>query len=561
MSPSRAVLGVLVVVAAACGPHGRTPPDQADAGPTPCAEGSHRCTGSTLETCTGGDWSTSAVCPDACSDELGCVACLPGTGTCNGTTSTECLPDGSGYHDVFCDPVQGMACGASGACEGACSPNALGDTYYGCDYWPTVTGNTVDMYYDYAVAVANTAQTTATITVDTGALPTPEVFTVPPGSVVVQPLPWVEDLKGGGPTITPKGAYHLRSDTPVTVYQFNPLQYYKAGATANSYTNDASLLYPTNVWREDHYVAAWHQTGNVFPSELTVTAAHDATTVTITTSTDTPAAGNAPGFTAGIPQSLTVNTGDVIELATIAGDLNGTHVTSDQPVEVIGGHYCAYVPDDTWGYCDHLEEVMPPVDTLASDYIVTAPAVIGIPNGKEECVRIIATEPNTTLTYDPPQPTAPTSISYAGGWIELSRTAASFRVTANHKILVAQFMEGSTVAGNTGDPSMTVAVPIDQFRSDYLFHAPTNYQTNYVDIVAPVAAVITLDGAPIPPIVAIGTSGWGLARINPLSNGPAGDGNHRILGNVGFGIQVYGYGMDTSYWYPGGLDLHPIVIE
>lgn len=42
-----------------------------------------------------------------------------------------------------------------------------------------------------------------------------------------------------------------------------------------------------------------------------------------------------------------------------------------------------------------------------------------------------------------------------------------------------------------------------------------------------------------------------------LSN--AGDGNHVINGNQKFGIQVYGYGQFTSYWYPGGqnLDLVP----
>jgi hypothetical protein len=315
------------------------------------------------------------------------------------------------------------------------------------------------------------------------------------------------------------------------------------------------------VWRTDHWVATWHQTGGVFPSQLSVTARLDDTAVTITTSTDTPAAGSAPGFVAGVPQTLTIDAGDVIELATIAGDLQGSFVTADKPVEVIGSHYCAYVPDDNWGYCDHLEEVMLPVDALATDYIITAPAVVSIPQGKEEVVRILATEADTTLVYDPPLPGAPTVIPDAGGWIEIARQAASFRVIANHKILVAQFMEGSTVAGNTGDPSMTLAVPIDQFRSDYLFHAPINYTTNYVDITAPLGAMITLDGAAIPPLVPIGSSGWGLARVISLGAGPAGDGNHRIVGNVGFGIGVYGYGMDTSYWYPGGLDLEQIVIE
>jgi hypothetical protein len=32
-----------------------------------------------------------------------------------------------------------------------------------------------------------------------------------------------------------------------------------------------------------------------------------------------------------------------------------------------------------------------------------------------------------------------------------------------------------------------------------------------------------------------------------------------ITSSQPFGISVYGHGQDTSYWYPGGLDLDVIV--
>src|SRR5262245_40835434 len=100
--------------------------------------------------------------------------------------------------------------------------------------------------------------------------------------------------------MAPRGAFHLRSTAPVTVYEFNPLDYTNA-AGEFSYSNDASLLLPTNAWRNNYYSAAYHQTGGVFPSELAVTAWKDNTTVTITTRADTPAGGSAPAFTAGSP--------------------------------------------------------------------------------------------------------------------------------------------------------------------------------------------------------------------------------------------------------------------
>ena len=67
-----------------------------------------------------------------------------------------------------------------------------------------------------------------------------------------------------------------------------------------------------------------------------------------------------------------------------------------------------------------------------------------------------------------------------------------------------------------------------------------------------------LDGMPLS-FTAVGGSGFGLARVYPLTAGPGGDGSHNITGNAPFGITVYGYGQYTSYWYPGGLNLTDII--
>jgi hypothetical protein len=510
MKPAYLVVFACALVLAACGPSisSSDDDDDGDGGTNTCSAGQQRCQGNVLQSCQGGQFADAETCGMACDPTLGCVVCVPNTGTCNGDISMACRSDGQGFIDVYCDPVQGISCGPSGTCEGACAPASLGETYVGCDYWPTITGNMVSAQYDFAVAVSNTTNLPTEVTIDGGALTVPDVFTVAANSVSIRRLPWVAALKlcvgqswsncnaaasHPNAALAAAGAYHLRSKVPVTVYQFNPLDYVKTGATENSYTNDASLLFPSNAWRYDYYVAAWPHTASVSPSLMAVTAYQDGTNVTITTRAATTAAGGAPAFTAGVPQMVTLNKGDVIELGTAAADLTGSRVTSDKPVQVIGGHYCANVPDG-FGYCDHLEESMFPVDALSNRYIVNAPAVTTIPNGKEEIVRIIATQAGTTLTYDPPQAGAPTTIANAGDFVEIARQAASYMITANHKVMVAQLMEGSSVAGGTGDPAMALAVPIEQYRSYYLFHAPTNYLTNYVDITAPMGATVTLDG-------------------------------------------------------------------
>ena len=205
-----------------------------------------------------------------------------------------------------------------------------------------------------------------------------------------------------------------------------------------------------------------------------------------------------------------------------------------------------------------------PVSALSTRYIVNAAAVPVRPAGREQVVRIIATRPNTTVVYDPPQPGAPSTIAAAGDYIEIARQAASYQVQANQKVMVAQLMEGrlALTEGIDGDPDLTLAVPVEQYRDNYLFHAPINYTVSYIDITAPVGVDVVLDGFPVSSFTTwtpIGTSGYAVARTE-LSDGMAGDGNHFIHAQAPFGIMVYGYGQDTSYSYPGGLDLELVPI-
>ena len=91
------------------------------------------------------------------------------------------------------------------------------------------------------------------------------------------------------------------------------------------------------------------------------------------------------------------------------------------------------------------------VDALGRRYMINAPAMTSLPNGKVETIRIIATAAGTNLTYDPPQAGAPTTIATAGGFAEIKSSAASFLVTADQKVLVAQYMSGQDAGGGAGD--------------------------------------------------------------------------------------------------------------
>jgi hypothetical protein len=137
--------------------------------------------------------------------------------------------------------------------------------------------------------------------------------------------------------------------------------------------------------------------------------------------------------------------------------------------------------------------------------------------------------------------------------------AEDFRIRSDNPVIVTAFMEGQTaVQDGRGDPSMTIAVPTEQFRTQYLFVASTTFDDNWVNIVAPKGANLVLDGVTLASTnaVPIGSSGYVVSKTL-LGRTDV----HTIEGDVPFGIIVYGYGRYTSYMYAGGLDLKRLTPE
>lgn len=530
-----------------------------------CPQGAIVCDGNTSKVCDGkGGFASSSDCgAQQCAPNVGCVQCQPGLATCVNGNSVLCSDDGTTQKETICDPLQGNSCDSmTGLCVGACTAENLGQSYYGCDYYPTVTNNQlVSKTFDFAVAVSNTTAFPVTVTVTKGAQ-TLNTATLQANSVQILTLPWVAALDVQTTQRVLDGAYRLRSNRPVTVYQYNPLQYVKGGSY--SYTNDASLLLPVNAWTGNYRVISrnhWVFAGSVnYGGLYAVTASEDNTLVTVTPS---PTGGNilaGAGLGSNGAGTVTLDAGDVLQVFTQSSgggpdvsDLTGTLIAANKPVQVIGGHLCTNIPYQT-SACDHIEESMPPLETLATDYIVTAPLITPA-STKVRMVRMVATVDATTLTYDPPQPGAPTQLGVAGSYAEIALSGADFAIHSSKPIMVAEYFTGQQQGGGSGDPAMALAVATAQYRTSYLFHAPTNYQSNYVNVVAPTNAVVTLDGIQLASFAPIGNTGHGVARV-PLNN--AGNGNHTISATLPFGISVYGYGQYTSYWYPGGLDLTPL---
>jgi hypothetical protein len=556
-----------------------------------CDLGAFVCQGERALACDPADATPARDCAAEnarCQAPFGCVVCTPGEGSCAAGAARVCNAQGTAFEEFQCDAVQGMSCEPDG-CKGVCSPATLGDGYVGCEYYPTVTPNPVYSGFHFAVAVANSGDTDASVIVTRGS-ETIAQRTVPAAELRMIELPWVSELKGGdqdacqqpppaGATrLVPNGAYRLRSDRPISVYQFSPLEYELRPVPAGcplraqcpgspprdegclSFSNDASLLLPTNVLTGSYAVLSWPST-RAGQSFVSIVGTAPGTQVSI----QGPAR-VAPG--AGISETgsgqVLIGPGDVLQIVAEASttqqfgsDLSGTVISASAPVQVIAGNSCGFVPEATTQACDHLEQAMLPAETLGKDYLVTFPAAPA--SLSPQVVRILPVVADTTLHFDHALPGVGDTLhrSPADGPLELTRVLEDFRVTSDKPILVTHYLQGqSSVDSGAGDPSMAIEVPRAQYRNNYIFSVSKTYDFNFVNVVAPRSGTVLLDGEPLPDsaFVAIGSTDYRVARYML----PADREVFRIEGSLPFGIVVYGYGAFTSYMYPGGLDLKKI---
>ncbi|MBN2801903.1 MAG: hypothetical protein JXR91_02295 [Deltaproteobacteria bacterium] len=519
--------------------------------------------------------------------------------------------------DEDCDGNDGYTIDTdTGGDPNTCQEAKDNRTYMGCDFWPTNTFNPVwynfaaSSGFEFAAVVSNGGAVDATVDVYKAGAKIKTV-TVSANSLESIILPWVEELKG--PTFSEAygsgarvansvrvndGAYNIKSSVPVTVWQFNPLEYQISSwtgtcvdsssvpGTCASVSNDASLLLPSTAMTGAYRVFGQNgenggTTWGDAQGAIAITATEDDTLVKIKLSGDIVAATNTAmvaAAKAGDVIEFSMDAGDVVELLGAMGpfwgdphsDLSGSVVLglkeSDpgtdtspnyKPIQII-----ALNPILEFGAsADHIEESVLPSQVIGTEYIVVPPTSSG-GSATGHTVRFYGAVDGTILTYAPSAPAgAPTTLK-AGDVVQVNVGTTSFKVTAQdetHQFAVASFM-------STGEPSMTIEVAPEQFRNSYSFLAPTSYQSNYCDVLIPSGATVKLDGAAIGGSnTPIGTIGWSVQRVF-LGSGPKGDGQHTLTSDMPVGLQVMGYGHATSYYYPGGLKLDiisdpPLILE
>lgn len=433
---------------------------------------------------------------------------------------------------------------ASASAHAACHPAPHSNV--GCEFYAVTLPNSINQTsFAFSVRALNPSTTTAAnLQISGGGLALPQSNPIAAGAVVDLTLPWVSTVSNSTGTVLVAGAaYHLVSDLPLSVVQFN-------ADSGVSSSNDATLLLPVqnagvsfrvNVWPE------WSFSNTDEPAQVGVVATAASTTVQISGANLQTGAGlTASGG------SAQMNAGDVLLLSSIASssvDISGLQISADAPIVVYSAHPITYIPSDV-GYGDHLEDSQPPLTELGQDYLLVRPADPSGGNGAKQYIKLLGTVDNTTLTFDPAVAGAPASLN--AGQANAFEVLVDVHVHASQPIAVSQFMEGSQQfgAGNAGDPSQLTSIPSNRGALAVDFIAPAALAPNFAQVIAPTGAAVSIDGTDVTGWNGIGASGYSGANV-ALSSTDA----HHATGDQPFTLSVYSYPADnqTSFWYAGGI--------
>ncbi len=559
------------------------------------------------------DCKTGLTCVDQ-----KCVTrvCQAGEGRClDEDTILLCNEAGTAYEVTKkCQDISPKTVCEEGQCISICEKTTKNASYIGCEYWAVDLDNALDPGgYDaagqpFAVVLSNTHETLEAnvqiITRKNNTLTTMLDFVIPPKSIKKAILP--DGCYDGGvscpeasavnATSITQMAYHIKSDLPITAAQFNPLD------NVGVFSNDASLLFPTTALGKRYMIMARKQNYDVFSAFATIVAVEPGQTevkfkssCSIRSGWDKNG-GEISAMKKGQTQTFILDQYDVLNLETAAfgEDPTGSVITANKNIAVFAGVEATSIPEREALVCggstglaadkccitccaDHIEHQQYPLGAWGKEYNA---AKLKARNMERDVWRILSRTDGTRVTTTPnvfetgTQGFDGTALTLnAGQWIDIT-TRESFNIHASSPVLVGQFMTGSddpmnmtecrldndwrgAKSAGIGDPAYIIGVPIEQYRKQYTFLAPSDYINDYVSIVAPVGTTVVLDGETLPQSDFIPFGDEKYAVAYKLIE----DGRHDLTASERVGLFSYGVDSYVSYGYPAGLDLRELFDE
>jgi IgGFc binding protein len=541
--------------------------------------------GPVTTTCTGTQVCVAGGCTDPCADAadnrsyLGCeyyAVDLDNAIEVLGPADSVfgCLFVGAGTQQTLQACYDSVNVATAGLCD---EPGDVCPTGYTCQ---STSACVLDAQHSpFAIVVSNPQSKPVDVTI-TDAAGTTKTMTVAADAVqslFPQQLGFTDMSLDW--TMQDKRAYQITSTLPIVAYQFNPLD------NVGVFSNDASLLIPRATF-DTKYFALGYPTltrrpdTNDYNAYVTIVAWQDGTMVDVTPTADVRASATSAVITAGTTVTFALDAFDVVNLeavgAATAGidgpDLSGTVIESqdDKTFGVFTGTEASVLPSDQPssqypnGPCcaDHLEEMMFPTSTWGKTFAIARSQVRLTQKPERDVLRILAQTDGTTVTFDPTPAVGTCGTLNAGQFCEVE-ISADTAVTGSEPILVGHYLTSAiwqdallSSSVGSGDPSQSIAVPTEQYRSSYAILIPSQYDASYVSLVVGQGGSAMIDGNDVTSQLTGFAGGTFLGGRIAVTAGA-----HQIQCSAGgCGVEVYGYSDAVSFMVAGGLDLKQIVI-
>jgi len=342
----------------------------------------------------------------------------------------------------------------------------------------------------------------------------------------------------------------------------------------NLATSDGAKIIPTIGWGTDYVVAGYEglfEGTYDYPSEFTIAANTDNTVVQVTPSCNLRGIGDPTVAVYPVGQTFQVrlDRGQSVQyMSTQAQDVEGYDVTgtilhSNNPIGVIGGAMCTNIPIN-FQYCDHVEDMIPPIRTWAETYYGTYFAQPSGQPGHDWAQYLFISSKAGQIIHGHNKQVGDfqaTTIQgqYAVDWEEYEKAQ---KFWSDAPFLMVEYINSSSYpdqVNGDGDPAEVVVNPREQYTKTVVFQTPysgagqrpfSNYATVIVNIKDETRT--TFDGKSIMKYLSTVQHVDDTFDIFTVPSLPPGV--HTVTGDsAGVGVYVYGYGYDESYAWGGGF--------
>ena len=345
---------------------------------------------------------------------------------------------------------------------------------------------------------------------------------------------------------------HVHSDGQISLIVVN----------YGSYSMDIYQAYPHHIFpifQYQYYAVSIGTYVTYTMSEILLVGNIDNTTITITPTADVTVPidiqkADSPSETilARTTKIIKLHRFQTFLFGATGVDFSGTSIVSNQPLTVVSGHECGNIPYNVHA-CGHVSDQIPPTVTWGKKFILTPY------NGRTagQYFKLIASENTTTIMHNCESGVSTMHLAFAGDVDVFYTNYTTYCYLESDKpLLVTQMMPSYHADGITGDPSISIIYPIDQYKEDMSFFSNFPEITqHYINIIATQQDTMLMDDSVL-------SLSWN--SISDLNNEIVGYaaqmtitslGGHVITStnNVTFTVLAYGYANYISYSYTAGI--------